>query len=117
MVLRFLDVGKQFARIATEEDGSKKQRPPSRVAVFTIDCATVCSACAPTPHGAMYKPTVCPANDSASILLYQSLPTGVQCGEVMARRRKEDGQAGIASRETVKRLRRFSSCVRPPSCP
>ena len=43
MVLRLLDVGKRLTRIAPEEDGSKKQRPPSRVAVFTIDCATVWS--------------------------------------------------------------------------
>ena len=27
------------------EDGSKKQRPPSRVAVFTLHYSTVCSAC------------------------------------------------------------------------
>ena len=43
MVVRFVDVGKRCARIAPEEDGSKEQRPPLRVAVFTIDCATVWS--------------------------------------------------------------------------
>ncbi len=34
-----------YTRIATGEDGSKEQRPPVRVAVFTIYYETVCSAC------------------------------------------------------------------------
>jgi DDE superfamily endonuclease len=33
-------------------------------------------------------PTVCPSNDSANVLLYQQLPTSIQCGEAIVRRRK-----------------------------
>jgi hypothetical protein len=57
------------------------------------------------------KPTVCSSNDSARILSYQELPTSIQCGEAIAKRRKEDSRAGIASRGMVQRLGRFSSRV------
>jgi hypothetical protein len=37
----------------------------------------------------VYTYTYCiPSNDSASVLSYQELPTSIQCGEAMARRRK-----------------------------
>src|ERR1700704_5691919 len=38
-----------------------------------------------------------PSTNSASVLSYQWLPTSIQCGEAMARRRKEDGRVGSAS--------------------
>jgi hypothetical protein len=53
-----------------------------------------------------------PSNDSARVLSYQELPTSIQCGEAIARRRKEDRRAGIASRGMVRRWGRFSSRVR-----
>jgi len=56
MVVRFVDVGKQLAQKAL--GGRRITRATATlegVAVFTIDCATVYSACAPTPHGAMNK--------------------------------------------------------------
>src|SRR5215831_9106957 len=53
-----------------------------------------------------------PSNDSANILSYQELPTSIQCGEAMARRRKEERRVGIASRGMVRRWGRFSSRVR-----
>jgi len=53
-----------------------------------------------------------PSNDSARVLSYQELPTSIQCGEAMARRRKEERRAGIASRGIVRRVGRFSSRVR-----
>src|SRR3989442_8620503 len=34
-------------------------------------------------------PTVCPANDSSRVLLYQELPTSIPCDEAITRRRKE----------------------------
>jgi hypothetical protein len=68
MVLRLLDVGKRLTRIAPEEDGSKKQRPPSRVAVFTIDCATVCSACMHLHRMALWISDSSSSNDLASIV-------------------------------------------------
>src|SRR2546425_7830047 len=52
-----------------------------------------------------------PSNDSARVLSYQELPTSIQCGEAIARRRKEERRAGIASRGIVRRWGRFSSRV------
>src|SRR5262249_19601559 len=52
-------------------------------------------------------------DNSAMVLLYQWLLTSIQCGEAMARRRKEDGRVGSASRGMVRRLGRFFSRVRP----
>jgi hypothetical protein len=57
------------------------------------------------------------SNDSASVLSYQQLPTSIQCGEAMARRRKEDRRAGIASRGSGRRLGRVSSRVRHRAVP
>src|SRR6266849_6557830 len=63
-------------------------------------------------------PVTCPytycisSNDSASILSYQEFPTSVQCGEAIARRRKEERQASSASRGIVRRWGRCSSRVR-----
>ena len=53
------------------------------------------------------------SNNSAIVLSYQWLPTSIQCGEAMARRRKEDGRVGSASRGMVRRWGRFFSRVRP----
>ena len=52
-----------------------------------------------------------PSNDSARVLSYQELPTSIQCGEAMARRRKEERRVGIALRGMVRRWGRFSSRV------
>src|SRR5438105_12023880 len=57
------------------------------------------------------------SNDSARVLSYQELPTSIQCGEAMARRRKEERRAGIASRGMVRRWGRFSSHVRHRGVP
>ena len=54
--------------VATEEDGSKEQRPPSRVAVFTIDCVTVCSACMHLHRMALWISDRGSSNDIASII-------------------------------------------------
>src|SRR4030095_11680846 len=43
------------------------------------------------------------SNNSASALSYQWLPTSIQCGEAIARRRKENGRVGSASRGMVRR--------------
>ena len=51
------------------------------------------------------------------VLSYQWLPMSIQCGEAMARRRKEDGRVGSASRGMVRRLGRFFSHVRPRGVP
>ena len=57
-----------YARKTTGEDGSKEQRPPVRVAVFTIYYETVCSACMP-----IHRITLCigdrgSSNDITSIV-------------------------------------------------
>src|SRR3989441_1792794 len=52
------------------------------------------------------------SNNSAIVLSYQRLPTSIQCGEAMARRRKSDGRVGSASRGMVRRWGRFFSRVR-----
>ena len=58
-----------------------------------------------------------PSHDSARVLSYQELPTSIQCGEAMVRRRKEDRRVGIALRGIVRRLGRFSSRVRHRGVP
>src|SRR5207237_9408105 len=65
----------------------------------------------------MNRPTVCPSNDSARVLSCQELPTSIQCGEAMARRRKEERRASMASRGMVRRWGRFSSRVRHRGVP
>jgi hypothetical protein len=52
-----------------------------------------------------------PSHDSTSVLSYQELPTCIQCGQAIARRRKEDGRAGIASPSTG-----CDGVVSPPVC-
>jgi hypothetical protein len=59
----------------------------------------------------LYTPTVSPSSDSASVLSYQELPTSIEYGEAIPRRRKEERPAGIASRGMVRRWSHFSSCV------
>jgi hypothetical protein len=53
-----------------------------------------------------------PSHDSASVLSYQELLTSIQCGEAIARRRKEDRRASSAPRGLGRRWDRFSSRVR-----
>jgi len=54
--------------MTTGEDGSKKQRPPSRVAVFTIDYKTVYSACRYLHRIALCISERGSSNDIASIV-------------------------------------------------
>src|SRR2546426_5843454 len=63
-------------------------------------------------YKAPHRPTVCPSNDSSSVLSYQWFPTTIRSGETITRRRKEDSRVGIASRGPVERLGRFPSRVR-----
>src|SRR5882724_12024919 len=58
-----------------------------------------------------------PFNDSASVLSYQELPTSIEYGEAIPRRRKEERRAGIASRGMVRRLSYFSCRVRHRGVP
>src|SRR6266446_3718235 len=58
-----------------------------------------------------------PFNDSARVLSYQELPTSIEYGEAIPRRRKEERRAGIASRGMVRRLSYFSSRVRHRGVP
>ena len=71
-LLGFREVGvgrcRIYARIATREDGSQEQRPPSRVAVFTIDYETVCNACRHLHRMALYLGDRGSSNDRASIV-------------------------------------------------
>src|SRR5712691_6982194 len=57
-----------LTQIATREDGSQEQRPPSRVAVFTIDYETVCSACMHLHRIALCLGDRGSSNDIASIV-------------------------------------------------
>src|SRR5215475_2887484 len=57
------------------------------------------------------------SNNSAIVLFYQWLPTGIQCGEAITRRRKEDRRVGSASRGMVRRWGRFFSRVRHRGVP
>jgi hypothetical protein len=67
-------------------------------------------------NAAGYTYCICSKN-SAIVLSYQWLPTSIQCGEAMARRRKEDRQMGSASRGMVRRWGRFFSRVRHRGVP
>src|SRR4029434_6978524 len=69
-----------------------------------------------TNKHSIYTYCIC-SNHSAILLSYQWLPTSIQCGEAIARRRKEDGRVGSASRGMVRRLGRFFSRVRPRGVP
>ena len=57
-----------YTQIATGEDGSKEQRPPSRVAVFTIDYSTVCSVCMHLHRIALCRSDRGSSNDITSIV-------------------------------------------------
>jgi len=64
------------------------------------------------PRDLVVTYTYCiPSSDSAHVLSYQWFPTSNQCGEAMARRRKEERRAGIASQGIVRLWGRFSSRV------
>src|SRR6266478_809455 len=64
-----------------------------------------------------YILTVCPSNDSASMLSYQELPTSIQLwrGHGQEAKRGEAGRHRIT--RNLKRLGRLASRVRPPGCP
>ena len=64
-----------------------------------------------------HRPTVGPSHDSARVLSYQELPTSIEYGEAIPRRRKEERWAGIASRGMGRRLSHCSSRVRPRGVP
>jgi hypothetical protein len=64
-----------------------------------------------------HRPTVCPSHDSARVLSYQELPTSIEYGEAIPRRRKEERWAGIASRGMGRRLSHCSSRVRHRGVP
>ena len=57
-----------FVRIATGEDRSKEQRPPSRVAVFPIDSSTVCSTGMHLHRMTLYMSDRGSSNDLASLV-------------------------------------------------
>src|SRR5215510_9715272 len=57
------------------------------------------------------------SNNSAIVLFYQWLPTDIQCGEAITRRRKEERRVGSASRGMVRRWGRFFSRVRHRGVP
>src|SRR5712691_5523795 len=63
------------------------------------------------------KPTVCPSNDSASMLSYQELPTSIQLWRGHGQEAKIGSAGGHRITRNLKRLGRFSSRVRPPGCP
>src|SRR4029077_6699565 len=44
------------------------------------------------------------SNNSAFVLSYQWFPTSIQCGEALARRRKEERRVGSPCRGMVRRL-------------
>src|SRR5215831_10236350 len=68
-------------------------------------------------HRELHKPTVCPSNNSASLLLYQSLLTSSELWRGQGQEAKS-GEAGEPrTTRHVKRLGRFSSRVQPPGCP
>src|SRR6266478_606183 len=58
-----------------------------------------------------------PSKDSARILSCQELPTSIEYGEAMPRRRKEERRAGIASRGMGRQLSHCSSRVRHRGVP
>ena len=62
------EVCRLYPRIATGEDGSQEQRPPARVAVFPIDCSTVCSTCVHLHRMTLYISDRGSSNDIASLV-------------------------------------------------
>src|SRR5262244_2788915 len=57
------------------------------------------------------------SHNSAIVLSYQWVATSIQCGEAMARRRKEERRVGSASRGMVRRWGRVFSRVRHRGVP
>ena len=55
------------------------------------------------------------SNNSAIVLLYQWLPTSIQCGKVIARRRKEDGWMGHIPWQSEAMGSLLLPCA-PPGC-
>jgi integration host factor subunit beta len=64
-----------------------------------------------------FTPTVCPSHDSASILLYQYFPTSIQVWRGHSQEAKRGSAGGPRITRNLKRLGRFSSCMRPPGWP
>ena len=63
-----IGVCRTFTRIATRQDRSKEQRPPSGVAVFPLDSSTVYSACMHPHRIALCLSDRGSSSDSASIV-------------------------------------------------
>src|SRR2546421_10328130 len=63
-------------------------------------------------RGSRSKPTVCPSNNSTSLLLYQSLPTSSELSRGHGREAKRGEVGGPRITRNVKRLSQFSSRVR-----
>src|SRR5215471_7774268 len=63
------------------------------------------------------KPTVCPSDDSARRLSYQSFLTSIQWWQGHGRAAKRGEAGGPHITRNVKCLDRCSSRVRPPTCP
>jgi hypothetical protein len=54
--------------MTTGEDGAKEQRPPARVAVFTLDSSTVYSVCMPLHRRMLWISDCGSSNDIASLV-------------------------------------------------
>src|SRR5215813_6425928 len=54
--------------MTTGEDGPKEQRPPARVAVFTLDSSTVYSVCMPLHRRMLWTSDRGSSNDIASLV-------------------------------------------------
>lgn len=54
--------------MTTGEDGAKEQRPPARVAVFTLDSSTVYSVCMPLHRRMLWISDRGSSNDIASLV-------------------------------------------------
>src|SRR5262249_3911316 len=63
------------------------------------------------------KPTVCPSNNSASLLSYQSLQTSSEVWRGHGQEAKRGSVGGPRITRHVKRWSRCSSRVSPPGCP
>ena len=57
-----------YQRKTTGKDGAKKERPPTRVAVFPIDWATGCRTCGHRHRMTLYISDCGSSNDIASII-------------------------------------------------